>query len=620
MSESKYNSCTDDAHASNYNSFNGNKCSCVTSTCIYDVNHPFAVSNFQFGFIPLEPLQVLSPSLKGVDTNTNKNLPFALHGSNIPNCMNRGILIDTVFNVTKWETMLANYWDHQLLQFIKYGFPLDVKPNSQFQPVSVITNHSSALQHANHIESFLSTEIKLGAILGPFRSPLQDLHCSPMLSRPKPGSEDRRVIVDLSWPAGGSLNDCVQPNVYMGTPFVLKFPVVDDILERIKSLEGNCLLYKVDLKRAFRQLKIDPKDSIYTGLHFNNQYYIDISVPFGYKHGSALCQRVTDAIRYIMHSNGYFIFNYIDDLIGCDSPSKAHEGFKFLNQLLHDLGLPISNEKSCSPCTSVTCLGIIIDVKKGLITIPSEKINTIHTTCQSWSSKSKATRNQLQSLTGQLLYIHKCVKPARLFVNRILKVLRESPKKGYIELDVSFFKDIQWFVQFMKAFNGTVYYNKQLLPPVTELYLDACLTGMGGNFQNYVYACPINRHTNINNVDLIVHLEMLNILIALRLWVSHFKSKRLVIYCDNLAVVYILQSGKTRDNFLAAVARNVFCLSAQNDIELICKHIYGTKNVTADVLSRWFNTGTNKSLLYSNVSDPIWSKVTPQMCSVNFNI
>ena len=128
-----------------------------------------------------------------------------------------------------------------------------------------------------------------------------------------------------------SLNDCVESNVYMGTPFTLKFPVVDDILDRIKSLRGECLLYKVDLKRAFRQLKIDPRDTLFTGLHFDSKYFIDLSVPFGYKHGSALCQRVTDAIRYIMHSHGYYIFNYIDDLIGCDHPSIAKEGFNFLN-------------------------------------------------------------------------------------------------------------------------------------------------------------------------------------------------------------------------------------------------------------------------------------------------
>ena len=595
------------------------KCPCMGNICIYDINRGFSAHNYQFGFIPLEPLEVFTTATF-VPASKTAPLPYALHGAPSPNCIGHRIQIQTAFNIPKWESYLREYWDHQLIYFIKYGFPLDILRTGNFKAQTVIKNHTSALQYRPHVQEFLDTEVQLGAILGPFSGPVQGLHCSPMMSRPKPGSEDRRIIVDLSWPSGGSLNDHVQDNMYMGTPFVLKFPVVDDILDRIKLLQGDCLLYKVDLKRAFRQLKIDPRDTIFTGLNFKDKFYIDLSVPFGYKHGSAICQRLTDGIRYIMHSHGYYIFNYIDDLIGCDKPGVASDGFKFLNQLLLDLGLPISIGKSCPPSTSVTCLGIIINIKQGIITIPEDKLCEIHNSCIQWSTQTRATKNQLQSIAGQLLYVHKCVKPARLFVNRILATLRRASPKGYIELDNAFLQDIRWFTKFIKIFNGTVYYSKTLEPPITNLYLDACLTGMGGTFQNQAYACPINRHTNVDSVELIVHLEMLNILIALRLWSKQFAGKRVVVHCDNLAVVYILQSGKTKDPFLGAVARNIFCLAAQYDIELIHKHIYGVKNIAADLLSRWFNPGTNTALIYGLIPHLQWSQVTTEMCTVDYNI
>ena len=75
------------------------------------------------------------------------------------------------------------------------------------------------------------------------------------------------------------------------------------------------------------------------------KYYVDTSVPFGYRHGSVCMQRVMDAIRVIMHKHGFHIFNYIDDLIGCDEPITAHEAFNFFKQLIQDLGLVISAEK-----------------------------------------------------------------------------------------------------------------------------------------------------------------------------------------------------------------------------------------------------------------------------------
>ena len=54
----------------------------------------------------------------------------------------------------------------------------------------------------------------------------------------------------------------------MGTLFKLKFPTVDDITDRITQLNGNCLLCKIDLQRAFRHLKLDPRDINKTGLLF----------------------------------------------------------------------------------------------------------------------------------------------------------------------------------------------------------------------------------------------------------------------------------------------------------------------------------------------------------------
>ena len=82
--------------------------------------------------------------------------------------------------------------------------------------------------------------------MGPFKiPPFNSLHCSPMLTRPKVGSTNSRVIVDLRWPHGKSVNDMVCNNVYLGTNFKLKFPSVDDITARVQKLDGNCLLYKI---------------------------------------------------------------------------------------------------------------------------------------------------------------------------------------------------------------------------------------------------------------------------------------------------------------------------------------------------------------------------------------
>ena len=53
-----------------------------------------------------------------------------------------------------------------------------------------------------------------------------------------------------------------------------------------------------------------------------------------------------------------------------------------------------------------------------------------------------------------------------------------------------FQRDMAWFNAFLPYFNGRVYFNKFTKPPITNLYVDACLTGMGGCWGCHVYALP----------------------------------------------------------------------------------------------------------------------------------
>ena len=85
----------------------------------------------------------------------------------------------------------------------------------------------------------------------------------------------------------------------------------------------------------------------------------------------------------------------------------------------------------------------------------------------------------------------------------------------------------------------------------------------------------------------ICHLEMLNIVVASKLWAVHWKDKKIKIYCDNMAVVQVLNTGRARDQILAPCAKNIWLIAATYNIEFICSHISGPTNKIADLLSRW---------------------------------
>ena len=253
--------------------------------------------------------------------------------------------------------------------------------------------------------------------------------------------------------------------------------------------------------------------------------------------------------------------NYLDDFLGVSPPEKASSDFLSLKKLLSYLGLPINFKKLESPAESITCLGIQVNAT---LTIPLQKLNDIKQICKKWTYKHCATRNQLQKLTGKLLHIHRCVQPTRLFLNRILSVLRQAPDRGYILLPRGFFKDIAWFNKFLDQFNGVVAMHRTNVIQ-HEISVDASLKMVGGYFQGKVYAIEIPEP--IQNIASIVHLAAVNILVAFKLWAKLWKDTKVIIWCDNLVVVHAFTSHKIQDPWLMACVRNVWYFSALYNVQ-----------------------------------------------------
>ena len=567
-----------------------------------------------FGYIPLNDLHIY----KGPDIQWN-SLPDIwqanklIHESKVPNFLNCSIPVKTQLNPDNWRSYLTHYWDQQLPDLIQYGFPLDFNRNSNL--VSTHVNHTSAIEHEQHIDQYIAEELKYCALYGPFEDTPIPVHISPLMTRAKQNSDKRRTIVDLSWPKNASVNAAVQKNVYLGSHFLLKYPSLDDITTELKKLGPGALIYKVDISRAFRRIRIDPGDIDLLGIR-HKSLFLDGSLPFGFRLGSGIFERCSDAIRYIIKNLGHnALMNYIDDLIYIGLPSKIYHSYYQLLSLLEELGLEISQSKLVSPSTSVVCLGIQVNTVARTLAIPDEKLAEIKQLCEQWVHKKNCTKNQLQSLLGSLLYITRCVRPARNFLNRMLQTLRDNVHTNFIVLSHHFFQDLNWFRGFLHQFNGVTFYDNKLIHH--EVNLDASLNGLGACFGNKVYALPLP--VGFMNLH-ITQLEMLNVVVALKVWANIWANKRIKISCDNLAVVEILKSGKTRDPFLATCARNIWLITAMFNIDIIIIHVPGVNNQVADLLSRWTVTSNPQSKLMQMLPHFQWIDTHIDLTKLNYFI
>ena len=269
---------------------------CITAllgddtTKLSQVDHDAYIPSKTVGFLSHKnkEFEFIGPDRPPVCINSvDKCIEIAniIRDTGVPNYKMACVPITSNLNVDAWERVLSAYPDKHLLQYIKFGFPLSIShPN--YLTNNKVVNHYSAIQYPDAIVKYIAKEQSFGTSLGPASQiNIPHYHCSPLLTRPK-DTNDRRVILNLSHPKGQSLNDHVDKLNFDGRPFTLKFPSVDDIVERILQITDP-LIFKIDVARAFRNLRVDPVDALKFGLSWRDALYVDAGVAFGWTHGSA---------------------------------------------------------------------------------------------------------------------------------------------------------------------------------------------------------------------------------------------------------------------------------------------------------------------------------------------
>ena len=88
-----------------------------------------------------------------------------------------------------------------------------------------------------------------------------------------------------------------------------------------------------------------------------------------------------------------------------------------------------------------------------------------------------------------------------------------------------------------------------------------------------------------------------------------------------MAVVQVASSGRTRDPFLEACTRNIWLITATHDIDLVVKHIQGTKNVLADTLSRIYSAkGISQDLFQMLKDSCTWEDIHHSLFHLSYLI
>ena len=400
---------------------------------------------------------------------------------------------------------------------------------------------------------------------------------------PKPDSAEYRLIHDCSMPEGKGVNSYIDIESF-------KFQTIDDA---VKLIDKGYYLAKIDLRHAYRSVPIHPSNYKATGLKWvfkgskHPTYLIDKRLPYGGRSAPGIFHRITQAVRRMMRRRGFNgLVVYLDDfLIIAPTREECQLAFDTLMQLLRELGFQISMGKVVSPCQLLVFLGIQIDTNALVLSLPKEKLDGTKVIVQSFVSRKRASKRQLQTLAGKLNWACKVVYGGRTFLRRIIDQMNMLSSPGAkLLLNSEFRADILWWHQFLDVFNGKCRIFDKL--PVVDVHTDACSHGVGAYFRgDWVYSYLPVDFPAVSGLH-INYKELFSIYLAAVRWAPRWANQHVIIHSDNQPAVAMLNKGTTRNTLVMPYLRHLFWLSATYNFQITAKYIPGLENATADAVSR----------------------------------
>ena len=159
-----------------------------------------------------------------------------------------------------------------------------------------------------------------GNILGPFTtSDAPRVHINRFGAIPKKHQPGRwRLITDLSFPVGTSVNDAIDPR-----PCSMAYVSVDQVAGQALTLGKGSLLAKIDVKSAYCLIPICPSDRMQLGMRWNNAIYVNGKLPFGLRSAPKIFNVLADGLEWCVSKEGVpYIYHYLDDFIVLGPPGS----------------------------------------------------------------------------------------------------------------------------------------------------------------------------------------------------------------------------------------------------------------------------------------------------------
>lgn len=501
----------------------------------------------------------------------------------------------TPINIDILSSYLSSHPDSTFVDYLITGLSQGFRVGvcSPLSTPYVARNLQSALAEPDIVSSLLDKELNKGYIIGPFSSSPFSLHRVNSIGiATRKYSGKKRLIFDMSSPHSNNLasvNECIPPEF-----FSLYYASVDDAIHLIKIAGYGAQLAKADITDAFKIMPIHSSDWPFFGVKWRNLLYFAVRLTFGCRSSPRIFNCLSEALCWILLNvcKLPFVLHLLDDFLLIDFPSSQSSVLETLKSLFFELGVPLSNEKTMGPSTSLEFLGIVLDSVQMQASLPKDKLLRIRSFLESFLVAPTVSKRDMLSLLGHLNFAMRIIPQGRSFISRLL-TLAYSVNSLFdsIHLDDGCRSDLRFWSLLLNNWNGISFFYNEVFESsaALELFTDAAPSiGFGGFFQGQWFAEKWSDEftSSFPSSPSTALYELYPIVVASVLWGTAWSRKRIAMYCDNAATVDIINKGRSHCQTIMPLLRRLTWQSVTHNFFLKAVHIPGHTNVIADALSR----------------------------------
>ena len=283
-------------------------------------------------------------------------------------------------------------------------------------------NLKNALLQPQIAVSKLNKERDADRLVGPFpEPPFPNFCCSPQGIVPKKDYSEFPLIHDLSYSPGSSVNDFIPEDCSS-----LHYASINDAISVMKRKGAGCFMAKTDVK-SFRIIPIQPNDFALLGMRWQDSYYFDLCLPMGCSSSCAVFEAFSTALEWLsmtlLGASG--VLHILDDfLFIADSQDKCHTDLTNFPSICEYLGVPIAQEKTVGPDSTLPLAGITLESVLPEARLPVGKLHKCRMLLRTFYKQRKVTLRELQSLLGLLNFTCSVIVPGCAFLRRVIDLTK----------------------------------------------------------------------------------------------------------------------------------------------------------------------------------------------------